>query len=158
MYLFFFLLNIIIYIFVLKISYLVFKNRYIFPFRIAELWCLGINLIIFIFLTNKFFSKEFIFSTIIINFCLFTITFFILSMINTSPRTKIMIDLFEKKRLNKKKYLKNYNEKTIVEKRLKRLKTNNEIIIKKNKIFINENRKAGLLKLIILIFETMKKV
>ena len=79
-------------------------------------------------------------------------------MINTSPRTKIMIDLFEKKKLNKIRYLQNYNEKTIVEKRLKRLKTNNEIIIKKNKILINKNKKAGLLKLIIFIFETMKKV
>lgn len=158
MYLFFFIINIILYIFVLKISYLVFKNKYIFPFRIAELWCLGINLIMFIFLTKRYFSNEFIFSTIIINFALFTITFFILSMINTSPRTRIMIDLFEKKKLNKIKYLQNYNEKTIVEKRLKRLKTNNEIIIKKNRILINKEKKAGLLKLIIFIFETMKKV
>lgn len=158
MYLLFFLINAILYIIILKICYLIFKNKYIFPFRIAELWCLGINLIIFIPLSTKYFSYEFIFSTSIINLAIFTISFFILSMINTSPRTRIMIDLFEKKKVSKVGYLKSYNEKTLVEKRLKRLKTNKEIFIKNKKIFINESRKVGLLKLIIFIFETMKKI
>ena len=48
-----------------------------------------------------------------------------LSMVNTSSRTKILLDLLDHKKLDLKKYYKKYNEKVILENRIQRLKTNN---------------------------------
>ena len=38
MYLIFFLINFISYSLILKVGFLIFKNRYIFPFRMADLF------------------------------------------------------------------------------------------------------------------------
>jgi hypothetical protein len=79
-------------------------------------------------------------------------------MISTSPRTKILLDVFKYKKINKNIYYKKkYNEKTILNNRLKRLLTNKEIIFKNNKIYIN---KKGLkfYPIVSMIFCLMKKI
>ena len=47
MYLIFFLINFISYSLILKVGFLIFKNRYIFPFRMADLFGLITSLAIF---------------------------------------------------------------------------------------------------------------
>ena len=80
-------------------------------------------------------------------------------MIITSPRTKIIIDLMEKKNkeLNMFKYLKIYSYKKIVENRIKRLKTSKQIIEKNNSITLNKKNKNSLY-FISLIFSLLEKI
>jgi hypothetical protein len=80
-----------------------------------------------------------------------------LSMINTSSRTKILLDIFNHKKINLNGYKKIYNEKIILDNRIFRLNTNNEILIKKNKISIN-NDGFKFLKIVIFIFSLIKKI
>ena len=55
-------------------------------------------------------------------------------MISTSPRTKILLDIHKYTHVDKKDYLKKkYNTKIILDNRIRRLLTNNEIIFKKDK-------------------------
>ena len=58
-------------------------------------------------------------------------------MIVTSPRTKMIIDLksIKKMKLKIKKYFKKYNCHTIVNNRIRRLKTSGQIIEKNNYFF-----------------------
>jgi len=78
-------------------------------------------------------------------------------MINTSPRTKILLDIQKKKGVEIEKYLKEYNTKKILDNRLARLKTNNEISDKKNIIKIN-NKGFKFLNIVIFIFYLIKKI
>lgn len=159
MYLIFFLINFISYSLILKVGFLIFKNRYIFPFRMADLFGLIVSLSIFTVLSYYLFSFETSAVTLLINLIFFVIFFFLLSMIYTSPRTKILIDIFEKKKINKSKYLKYYNEHRIVNNRIKRFKTNNEIIIKNKIIMLNHKKnRFTLLTLVIFVFQKMKSI
>lgn len=159
MFFLFVIINFFFYCLILKFFYLIFKNKYIFPFRVAEIFTLISSLLIFSIISYKYFSLEIAVVTFIINFLFFVIFFFLLSMIFTSPRTKILIDTFEKKKLNKKKYLKYYDENKIVNNRIQRFKSNKEIILIKNNIKINNNQKRlTLLKLVIFVFQKMKEI
>jgi hypothetical protein len=71
-------------------------------------------------------------------------------MINTSPRTKILLTLYENKNIKK------YNETIILNNRIKRLLSNNQIIIKNNIVKINENKKIFLF--VNFIFKLIKKI
>ena len=158
MYILFFITNFICYFLLLKLGFLFFKNKYVFPFRIADLFGLTISIIIFTSTSYMKFNFETAFVTFLININFFLIFFFVLSMINTSPRTKILLDLFKKKKIKKKKYLQYYNADKIVNNRIKRFLTNKEIIFKKNAIKINSNdKRMSLLKLIIFVYKSMKK-
>tara|TARA_Y100000768_G_C23644796_1_gene525796 strand:- start:116 stop:352 length:237 start_codon:yes stop_codon:yes gene_type:complete len=78
-------------------------------------------------------------------------------MINTSPRTKILLDLKTKKfKLNN--YLKYYNYKILLNNRIRRLKSNNEIIVRKEYIKINNQKKIKFLTIIIFLFNVLKKI
>ena len=81
-------------------------------------------------------------------------------MISTSPRTKILLDVHKTKSLNKKDYLKKYNTKVILDNRIKRLLTNSEIIIIKNKKILLNKKKGGLnfLPFVSFMFNLMKKI
>ena len=78
-------------------------------------------------------------------------------MISTSPRTKILLDVFKSKTIKQSLYLKKYSSKYILNIRIKRLLTNNEIIINKNKILIN---KQGLkfFTIVVFILNFLKKL
>ena len=131
MYFYYFLLNILFFVILLKIYLIIFKDKYIFPFRLAEIANLITNLILNSFITMNLFGIEFLINTIITNCCLSFIFYNMLSMINTSSRTKILLDVERNNNINMKSYLNRYNEKTILDNRIKRLQTNNEIFIKK---------------------------
>lgn len=152
-----FLFNILTYIVFLKIFFIIFKNKYIFPIRIAELINFITNLIINSFISLYFFEIEFVFSVLITNLNLFFIFYSIVSMISTSPRTKILLDVFKSKTIKQSLYLKKYSSKYILNIRIKRLLTNNEIIINKNKILIN---KQGLkfFTIVVFILNFLKKL
>ena len=154
----FIILNLLTYLLTLKIFFSIFKMKYYFPFRYADLFSFLFNLILFSSLSLIYYS-DFFWITIFINLNLFYIFFHLINMIITSPRTKIIIDLMEKKNkeLNMFKYLKIYSYKKIVENRIKRLKTSKQIIEKNNSITLNKKNKNSLY-FISLIFSLLEKI
>tara|TARA_B100000780_G_C21119977_1_gene453571 strand:+ start:772 stop:1257 length:486 start_codon:yes stop_codon:yes gene_type:complete len=161
MYLLFFIINLLLYIIFLKLFLVLFGSKYIFPVRVADLFNLITNLIINFAISFYYLNFSVAFNVILINFFLFFIFYSILSMISTSPRTKILLDVHKAKYLNKKDYLKKrYNTKIILDNRIKRLLTNNEIIfIKNKKIILNQNKKGlNFLPFVSFMFELMKKI
>tara|TARA_B100000767_G_C19574151_1_gene454509 strand:- start:299 stop:784 length:486 start_codon:yes stop_codon:yes gene_type:complete len=161
MYFLFFIINLFLYISLLKFFLILFGSKYIFPVRIADLSNLIANLIINPVIAFYFLHLSVIFNVILINFFLFFIFYSIFSMISTSPRTKILLDIHKAKYLDKKSYLKKkYNTKIILDNRIRRLLTNNEITFKKNKTILLNKSKKGLnfFPIVSFIFELMKKI
>ena len=78
-------------------------------------------------------------------------------MVNTSSRTKILLDVAKTGNIKIDPYIRKYNEKVILDNRIKRLMTNNEIHIKKNHIKINNNG-FKFFKIVILAFSLLKKI
>jgi len=154
----FIILNVLTYLITLKIFFSFFKMKYYFPFRYADFFNFLFNLILFSSLSLIYYSN-FFWITFFINLNLFYIFFHLINMIVTSPRTKIIIDLMEKKNneLDMLKYLKIYSCKTIVENRIKRLKTSKQIIEKNNLIMLNKKNKNSFY-LISFIFSLIEKI
>mgnify|MGYP006144142993 FL=1 len=160
MYLLFFIINLFLYVIFLKLFLVLFGSKYIFPVRVADLFNLITNLITNFAISFYYFNFSVAFNVILINFFLFFIFYSILSMISTSPRTKILLDVHKTKSLNKKDYLKKYNTKVILDNRIKRLLTNSEIILIKNKKILLNKKKGGLnfLPFVSFMFNLMKKI
>ena len=160
MYLLFFITNLFLYVIFLKLFLVLFGSKYIFPVRVADLFNLITNLIINFAISFYYLNFSVAFNVILINFFLFFIFYSILSMISTSPRTKILLDVHKTKSLNKKDYLKKYNTKVILDNRIKRLLTNSEIILIKNKKILLNKKKGGLnfLPFVSFMFNLMKKI
>ena len=80
-------------------------------------------------------------------------------MIVTSPRTKMIIDLKsnKKKEVEIKKYLRKYNCHTIVNNRIRRLKTSGQIIERDNYFFLKKDKK-NFLYFISLVFAFIEKI
>jgi len=97
-YLLFFLINTFFFTFFLFLFTRLFKNKYFFPFRKLDIYNFLTNLILFTLLSHFLFNNELTIATIIINFNFFYILFHIQNMINTSPRTKILLDIYNKKK------------------------------------------------------------
>jgi len=154
----FIILNVLTYLITLKIFFSFFKMKYYFPFRYADFFNFLFNLILFSSLSLIYYSN-FFWITFFINLNLFYIFFHLINMIVTSPRTKIIIDLMEKKNneLDMLKYLKIYSCKIIVENRIKRLKTSKQIIEKNNLIMLNKKNKNSFY-LISFIFSLIEKI
>ena len=157
MFFLFFLFNLVFYFFSLKFFFIIFKDKYIFPIRVAEYINYIFNIILFAFFTYFIFGIEFIFQILMINTCIAFSFFCILSMINTSPRTKILLDL-KKKKFKIKNYLNFYNYRKLLDNRIKRLKSNNEIIFKNGYVEINKEKNFKFLTLIIFLFNILKKI
>ena len=79
-------------------------------------------------------------------------------MIVTSPRTKMIIDLksIKKNEIEIKKYLRKYNCKTIVNNRIRRLKSSGQII-EKNNYFLKKDKK-NFFYFISLVFALIEKI
>ena len=157
MYIKYFILNILSFATLLKIFLIIFKDRYIFPFRVAEIVNLITNLILNVVITIYYFGYEFLLNTIIINCCLSFIFYNMLSMVNTSSRTKILLDVAKNKFIKINTYLGYYNEKVILDNRIKRLRTNNEVYFDKKLIKVNR-KGLKFLKLVIFAFSLLKKI
>jgi len=148
-YLFIFIANTIFYFLLSILLNNFFKNNFYYPFRILDLINFIINIIIFCPIIFFYFGIDILFITIIVNLNFFYIIFHIQNMVNTSPRTKILINIFDN--INIKKY----TEKMVVENRIKRLLSSQQIIIDKSIIKLNDNKKS--LYFISLIFQFIKK-
>jgi hypothetical protein len=156
-YLIFFFLNFLSYFIMYKFSFLITKNKYIYPFRLADIVNFFFNLIIFIFLSNYYFGYQFFFETIIINLNFFYIFYHIINLINTSPRMRILIFIFENKIINRKMLYKNYNETIIFNNRVKRFLSNKEISVKNDFIKLN-NKTISFFKIAVFIMNFVKKI
>ena len=157
MYLKYFILNLFIFIFLLKFFLIIFKDRYIFPLGVAEIANFFSNILINALISINIFGYELLANVLVINCCLSFAFFNMLSMINTSSRTKILLDIYNYKGVKLKEYLKIYNSKVILDNRIVRLKTNKEIISKKNIILIN-NKGFKFYYIVILVFSILKKI
>tara|TARA_Y100000590_G_C15746799_1_gene1022417 strand:+ start:9270 stop:9506 length:237 start_codon:yes stop_codon:yes gene_type:complete len=76
-------------------------------------------------------------------------------MIQTSPRTKILLDLYDYQKINKNSYMNTYTIEAILNNRLERFISSNQIEIDKNNIRIS-NKKNTFLKLVFSIFKIIK--
>ena len=148
-YFFFFITNIIFYNLFLIILNNSIKNKYYYPFRTLDVLNLLVNIAVFCSISLFYFDLNIFIMTIITNLNFFYILFHVQNMVNTSPRTKILIDIYNKANIKK------YTEKNIVKNRIKRLLSNNQIIINNNIIKLNKNKKS--LYLVNLIFKLIKK-
>jgi hypothetical protein len=153
---YFYIINIFTYFILLKIFFVIFKFKYKFPFRYADIAALIFNIIIFVSFSYFIFGINIAFATILINFNIFYIFFHLINMIITSPRTKIILDLIHIKtnQLNIRKY--KYDYKIIVKNRLRRLKTNKQLIFRKNE-YILKDKDFNFFSLVGLVFKMIEK-
>jgi len=154
----FFILNILIYLITLKLFFAIYKLNYKFPFRYADLAALIFNTIIFVTIAYFIFDIQIAIATLFVNFNLFYILFHLINMIITSPRTKIILDLIQSKNneININKYNLKYNYKIMVKNRLNRLKTNNQIILRKKRILLKK-KNFNFFALLGLVFRLVEK-
>lgn len=157
MFILFFFINLIFFILLTKFFYFLFKEKYIFPFRLAELYGFVVTIFLFSLISLFYFDFYITINTFFINCSFFFCIYSISNMINTSPRTKIIFLIFKKKKLNYKNLIKLYNSKKILDNRIMRLKTNNQIFLKGKKIFLTE-KKVTFLRFVIFIFGLIRKI
>ncbi len=151
------ILNIFFYFFSYKVICLSIKNIYYFPFRLRDLINFFWNLIIFMILNFQF-KLNYFFEIFIINFLLLYFIFHVINMIETSPRTKILIDLKSKKKSDLKNFKKNYSEVHIVQNRLERFLSTSQIKIKNDLVLINNEKKISFLIIIEKILKLIKQI
>ena len=151
------ILNIFFYFFSYKVICLSIKNIYYFPFRLRDLINFFCNLIIFMTLNFQF-KLNYFFEIFIINFLLLYFIFHVINMIETSPRTKILIDLKSKKKSDLKSFKKSYSEVHIVQNRLERFLSTSQIKIKKDLVLINNEKKISFLIIIEKILKLIKQI
>ena len=152
-----FIINIFFYISILLILNNLFKSYYFFPFRTNDLICFLLNFIVFGFITLKNFDYYFLIYNLVLNLSLLYIFFHLLNMINTSPRTRIILDLYKFKKIKLLYYRKLYNEKVITNNRLKRFLTSNQVRVRNKNISIKLET-FNLSKLINFILNFIKKI
>ena len=132
-----FIINIIIYFLTLKISYLFFGQKMLFPFRKAEISAIIITNSFAMFI---FFNSQILLTILFINLLLSYSIYHLINMIQTSPRTKILLDLFEHKKIKFSDYSNIYNIENILDNRIKRFLTSDQIIMKDKKIYYEQNK------------------
>ncbi len=151
----FFLINVITYLTLLKINYIFFDQKMYYPFRIAEINTFILNNIFILSLIFIFFEVGFVLLIFFINCLLSWIIYHLANMVQTSPRTKILLDLYNYQKINKNKYINTYTIDTILNNRLERFISSNQIQIKNNFITIS-NKSNTFLKLVFNIFKIIK--
>ena len=149
--------NIFFYFLSYKVISLSIKNIYYFPFRLRDLVNFFLNLLIFISLNFQF-KLNYFFEIFTINCLLLYFIFHVINMIETSPRTKILIDLKSKKKSDLKNFKKSYSEIHIVQNRLKRFLSTNQIKIKNDLVLINNEKQISFLIIIEKIFKLIKQI
>lgn len=153
----FFFINVISFLFILKISYFAFKQKMYFPFRIAEIIAFTINNIFSIIIMLYLFDIKVILTILLLNSLIFWMIYHISNMIQTSPRTKILLDLYNYKIIKKKDYLNIYTIEKILDLRLKRFVSSEQIEIK-NDIIKHKNIKSMLLNIVYYVFKSLKSL
>lgn len=152
-----FILNLIFIMILLKLNYNYFNLKMYYPFRLAELSSFFFaNIFSFIFCL-LFLDLFIFFIFFIVNSLIFYILYHLINMIQTSPRTRILIDLDNLLKINIEEYKKIYNEKIILDKRIKRFLTSGQIKIENDIIYYLEH-KTKFLFLLHFIFKFIKKI
>lgn len=153
---YFLIINFFIYLLILKLSYKIFKMEMYYPFRKAEIYAFIIINIISNILILYLFSFYIVLVFVLLNSLLFYIIYHTLNMIQTSPRTKILLDLYDLKNININKYISNdYSTKKILDNRLLRFQSSNQIYIDSSKIYLYGNRSI-FIKIIFSVFKLIK--
>ncbi len=151
------LINLLICFIFLKIFYFISKEKIYYPFRVAEIYAYFVSNF-FLFIFNFFFYNfSYVIIFLFVNTLFFYIFYHLVNMIQTSPRTKILIDLLLCDEIEKDTYFKKYNLEIIVENRLSRFMSSNQIEINEDKIIYNNN-KSFFLRILLIIFYLIKKV
>ena len=123
------LINILSYVLLYKLSFII-TQKYIYPFRVADLINLFINSIIFSVITWIYFSFNLAFMILFVNLNLFYISYSVVNLINTSPRMKILLEIYHNKKIKLSKLNNYYDYDNILENRINRLMSSNQIEIK----------------------------
>ncbi len=152
-----FITNILFYIASLFILNNIFRSNYFFPFRLNDLICFFLNCLAFGFIILENFGHYLFFCNLVLNLSLFYIFFHLLNMINTSSRTRIILDLYKIKKIKLSYYKKFYNEKIITDNRLKRFLTSDQVRFKNKYISVKLNN-FNLSKLVNFILNFIKKI
>ena len=126
-----------------------------YPFRVAEINAFLINNILAIIIMIYLFEIKEILLILLLNLLIFWIIFHISNMIQTSPRTKILLDLYSYKKIKKSDYLNLYTIENIIDYRLKRFNSSKQIEVN-NDIIKYKNKKSILLNLVYYIFILLK--
>ena len=126
-----------------------------YPFRIAEINAFLINNNFVIIIMFYLFEIKELLLILLLNLLIFWIIFHISNMIQTSPRTKILLDLYKYKKIQKSKYLNLYTVENILDYRLKRFNSSKQIEVN-NDIIKYKNKKSILLNLVYYIFILLK--
>ena len=151
----FFFINLFSFFIILKISYLFFNLKYYYPFRVAEISAFFINNLLALIVMIYFFDLKIILLILFINSLLSYTTYHICNMIQTSPRTKILLDLYNLKTITKAEYYNLYTIENILDYRLKRFASSKQIEINDKLIKLNIT-KNSFLNLVFNIFKLMK--
>ncbi len=149
------LINIFLYLIILKVNYFYFKQKMYFPFRLAEISAFFITNIISLIIMLFFFKLQVILIVLFINCLLSYSLYHIANMIQTSPRTKILLDVYYFKSIQKTDYLKIYNLDIILENRLQRFISSKQIKINQESIRLNI-KKSFFIEIVFKIFKFMK--
>ena len=151
------LINIFICLIFLKFYYYIFEEKMYYPFRVAEIYAFFTSNIV-LFLLNFFFDTFSLALTFLFFNTLFYYIFYhIINMIQTSPRTKILLDLLDVDKINLDEYNNKYNLNVIVENRLQRFNSSKQIKQINGDIIFND-KKSFFLNLLSLIFLLIKKI
>ena len=151
------ILYILLIITLLKIYYIIFKIKTYYPFRLAEIYSFLTSNIFLIFFLYFLYNTKLMLAFLLINTLTFYIIYHLINMIQTSPRTKILMDLYKYKQINLTDYLKTYNAKIILKNRLNRFQTSNQVLIKDNEIIFIKHKK-NFINFLFLIFKLIKKL
>lgn len=148
-------INFLSYVFLYKISFLI-TTKYIYPFRIADLINLFLNSIIFSTITWFNFSFNWAVITLFINLNLFYISYSVVNLINTSPRMKIVLEIYNNKKIPLNELYNYYNYENILENRINRLLSSNQIEIKDSYVSLKKTN-FSFFTLVIFIMNFLKK-
>jgi len=148
--------NLFICFILLKLFYFFLNEKIYYPFRTAEIYAYFCSNFFLFFCNFYYYNIYYVLIFLFINTLFFYIFYHLVNMIQTSPRTKILIDLSSYDRIDMDVYLKKYNLEIIVKNRLKRFKSSNQIEIHGDNI-IYDKKSSSFLKILSIIFFLIKK-
>ena len=134
------IINLFICFIFLKFFYFFLKEKLYYPFRVAEIYSYFCANFFLFFYNFYYYDLYYVLIFLFINTLFFYIFYHLVNMIQTSPRTKILIDLLEFRKINIEEYNKLYNLKVIIENRLERFESSNQIEIKQDQIVFNDKK------------------
>ena len=132
-----------------------FGLKYYYPFRIAEIIAFSLNNILVLIIMIYFFELKVILLILFINSLLSYNIYHICNMIQTSPRTRILLDLYKLKTITLTEYLNIYTVEDILNYRLKRFISSKQIEIKNDIIYFNQT-KSVFINIVFNIFKLVK--